>query len=143
MPPWFRSATVVLTVSVASAAGSVVHAAEWTSRTGVCFEYEGTWVVEQEQSGTWFGHIDFAHVGGPCSPARNDSDVFSQEVRAAIVGKDFFARRTTGAAMCVMYGQVRPEGGVSGYEVCTGITAARAFAVRFAPAREGRPAPKQ
>jgi hypothetical protein len=105
-------------------------AEEWVSRHGACYEWEGRWDVQQEQSGVWVGGIDLAHAGGPCSAGTDG--YYTNEVRAVIVGGDFFARRTTGSAMCYLHGQIRGAE-IRGWEMCNGSAAPTAFAVRLSP----------
>jgi hypothetical protein len=109
---------------------SVVHASgdEWSSRNGVCYEWEGRWAVQQTQPGLWMGDIDFAHVGGECS--RYGQGPLTNEVQAVMIGDVFFARRSSASSSCYMHGKAR-EGGVAGYEMCTGNPNAYPFAVRF------------
>jgi hypothetical protein len=108
-------------------------AEEWNSRGGNCYEWEGRWHVQQEQSGVWVGEIDFLHVGGPCSPATGQ--YLTNETRAVIVGGDFFGRRTTGASVCHLHGNVRGAE-VRGWEQCSGVVASLPFALRFTPGEE-------
>jgi hypothetical protein len=105
-------------------------AAEWSSRSGPCYQWAGRWSVEQEASGVWVGHVDYLHTGGSCE-APTDTAI-SYPVRAVIVGKDFYAYRTSGAHLCHSYGQVRAEG-VSGYELCIGAQTPHPFALRLVP----------
>lgn len=91
---------------------------EWTSRSGQCFEWQGLWVVEREQSGAWIGYIDSQHIGGSCVEANNSAA--SAEVRAVTAGEDFFARVTTGnAGACLMHGRIRGAE-VRGFTICAG-----------------------
>jgi len=112
-----------------SAGLSPASAEEWVSRNGSCYEWEGRWEVRQEQSGVWTGPIDFTHVGGPCS--RASSHFLTYETRA-VIGADFFGRRTTGSVVCNMHGTIR-DIEVRGYEVCSGLTAPMAFVLRLGP----------
>jgi hypothetical protein len=90
---------------------------EWASRNGSCFNWQGYWTVNRDQSGIWSGYIDFQHVGGPCAPASRHVEAY--EVRAVIVGEDFFAHRAspTGKS-CYMHGRVYGDE-VRGSEACT------------------------
>jgi hypothetical protein len=83
------------------------NAEEWESRGGNCFDWQGRWQVDRDQSGVWVGNIDFDHVGGPCLRASHSRD--TQSVRAVIVGSDFFARREGGGTLCMIQGTVRNE----------------------------------
>jgi hypothetical protein len=127
---------VFLLCTLLAIAALPASAEEWISRGhGDCYNWEGRWDVQQEQSGVWVGVIDFVHVGGPC--AAETQQVISHEVRAAIVGRDFFARRITGGGFCALHGNIRGSE-VRGMEVCSGTTRSLPFAVRLAP-----PEPRQ
>lgn len=117
---------VLLLAFLASAADA--SADVWSSRNGVCYEWEGRWILQQTQPGLWTGDIDFAHVGGDCSPGRQEP--LTNEVQTVMIGDVFFARRSSASSSCYMHGKVR-EGGVAGYEMCTGHPDAYPFAVRF------------
>jgi hypothetical protein len=110
-------------------------AEQWVSRHGTCFDWEGRWDVQQEQSGAWVGVIDFVHVGGPCIRGRQAA--VTDEVRAFIVGTEFFARRTTGTRLCFFHGSIR-NGEARGTELCNGANKSFQFAVRFAPPDDAR-----
>jgi hypothetical protein len=101
---------------------------EWASRTGNCFEWEGYWTVDRDQSGVWIGFIDFQQVGGPCAPPTNSTVTY--DVRAAIVGEDFFAHRVFGSTQCNLYGRVRGDQ-VRGFEICSGVSEPLAFALQL------------
>jgi hypothetical protein len=109
---------------------SSAWAEEWVSRNGRCYEFEGRWNVTQESSGVWTGFIDFINIGGPCS--RRARNVSTNEVRAAIVGSDFFARRSSGTFVCYLHGIVR-ESEVRGSEMCSGGSKPSSVAIKFAP----------
>jgi len=115
---------LVLLLGVAPAAGD-----QWTSRSGSCFEWQGLWTVARDQSGAWVGSIDLQQVGGPCVEA--DNSILTSEVRAVIVGEDFFARITMGAAgSCLMNGRVQGSE-VRGFMLCHGAAPSLAFALRL------------
>jgi hypothetical protein len=102
---------------------------EWTSRSGQCFEWQGLWTVERDQSGVWVGSIDYQQIGGPC--IAGDNSIATSEVRAVIVGEDFFARVITGgSASCLMHGRVRGVE-VRGFSLCTGAMQSLAFALQL------------
>jgi hypothetical protein len=90
---------------------------EWAFRGGICYELQGYWDVEREPGGAWSGQIDIRHIGGPCKPADDMTELY--EVRAAIVGNDFFARRTSGVSTCIMHARVRGDE-ARGFEFCSG-----------------------
>jgi hypothetical protein len=115
--------SLLFTFGIAPSSG-----AEWTSRTGPCFDWEGYWTVEQEQAGEWVGHIDFANIGGPCGPATNKTATF--EVRAVIVGQEFFSRRHGALGTCLAHGRIRGDQ-VRGVELCQGVTSLYGFALKF------------
>jgi hypothetical protein len=119
----------ILFLIVLGAGVPCATADEWSSRNGVCYEWEGRWELQQQQPGLWVGRIDFVHVGGQCAPSPSGA-AFSNEAEAVIVGGVFFARRTAATWSCVMHGTVRADG-VSGYEICTGNPNTYPFAVRF------------
>jgi len=104
---------------------------EWASRNGTCYDWQGYWAVERDPSGVWTGSIDFQQVGGACVAPTNA--VASQEVRAVIVGEDFFARRHGGSTACYMHGRIRGDQ-VRGFEICSGGTE-QGFALHFRPPR--------
>lgn len=102
---------------------------EWTSRSGHCFEWQGLWVVERDQSGAWVGYIDSQQVGGNCVGA--DNSTATAEVRAVMVGEDFFARVTTGnAGSCLLHGRIHGVE-VRGFTICAGAPQALAFVLRL------------
>jgi hypothetical protein len=107
------------------------EAEEWTSRSGSCFEWEGLWAVQRDQSGVWNGSIDMRQVGGPCvAPA---DSFMTAEVRAAIVGDEFFARIVLGASgSCLANGRVQGTD-VRGFMLCHGVAQQLAFALRMRP----------
>ena len=107
-------------------------AEEWAARHGICYEWEARWDVQQEPTGVWIGFIDFLHVGGPC--AAGNRQVLTYEVRAAIVGGDFFARRTMGTTVCHLHGHIRGDE-VRGVELCSSLPTPFQFAIRFDPQR--------
>jgi hypothetical protein len=80
------AAVLILLTSVSTAA-----AAEWISREGECGEWRGHWVVNEEQPGLWVGEIHYENVGGRCKPGTGQRS--KSQVRAAIIGNDFFAVR--------------------------------------------------
>jgi hypothetical protein len=106
----FSLSMVVLWTSHASAD-------EWFSRQGDCLDWRGRWMIDRDQSGVWVGNIDFLRVGGPCSPPGRSRA--SYEVRAAIVGDDFFASRRSGDELCMLHGKVQGDE-VHGRELCRG-----------------------
>jgi hypothetical protein len=108
----------------------------WLGREGNCFEWEGYWTVEQEQSGVWVGNIDYLHIGGPCVPPTNKVAVAA--VRAVIAGEDFFAVRTSPSVTCHLHGVIRGER-VRGYMLCSGSQPPIAFALSFARPESQRP----
>jgi hypothetical protein len=108
-------------------------AEEWSSRTGNCYDWEGTWRVREERQGLWVGHIDFFHVGGSCS-GPGTGEVRAYDVRVAIVGEDLFGYRTAGPSVCLMHGNIGTEG-VNGFELCSGASNAYPFALRFSASR--------
>jgi hypothetical protein len=101
---------------------------EWTSRSGFCFEWHGVWMVERDPSGVWVGTIDYQQVGGSCVPP--DNSMVSSEVRAVILGEDFFARVTTGGTSCLVNGRVRGSE-VRGFSLCHGNPQSLQFALRL------------
>ncbi len=96
---------------------SHASADEWFSREGACSDWKGRWMVGRDQSGVWVGNIDYIHIGGPCSAP--DHSQATQEVRAVIVGEDFFARRRSDPGICLLHGRVRGDE-VRGHELCDG-----------------------
>jgi hypothetical protein len=103
-------------------------AAEWESRHGGCYDWEGRWDVREEQPGLWVGFADFVHVGGACGPGSQNGIRF--DVRAAIIGEDFFVYRTAGPSLCFAHGRLRSDG-VNGFEWCSGFSNPLPFALRF------------
>jgi hypothetical protein len=85
----------------------------WMSRTGLCFEWEGRWSINQDPSGLWSGDIEFIHVGARC--ANPTHQVVTYPVRAVIVADEFFGIR----GACHMNGRVRGNI-IRGLEVCAG-----------------------
>src|SRR5690242_4698693 len=77
------------------------NAETWVSRTGVCFEWEGRWEVNQGPNGMWVGDIEFIHIGGRC--ANPTHQVVTNPVRAVIAGEEFFGSR----GPCIMSGRLR------------------------------------
>ena len=118
---------VLLFLSLMTPEISVAYADEWESREGNCFEWKGRWMVDRDQSGVWVGNISFVKIGGPC--ATGDHLQLTNEVRAVIVGDDFFARRSNGPSACMLHGRVQGEE-VRGHELCAG-NEPRAFALRL------------
>jgi hypothetical protein len=112
------------------AAALPVRAEEWTSRSGSCFEWEGLWNVQRDQTGIRTGFIDMRQVGGSCvGPTDN---VMTAEVRAAMVGNDFFARIVLGASgSCLANGRVQGNN-VRGFMLCHGVAQQLTFALRMA-----------
>ena len=106
---------------------SSASAANWDSREGDCYQLQGFWVVEQEPSGVWVGNVDYRHVGGDCVAPTGAAQVF--EVRAAIVGEDFFAV-LRGTQTCTMRGRVRGEN-VRGFGFCLNSNSMTPFALRL------------
>jgi hypothetical protein len=85
----------------------------WTSRTGLCFEWEGRWEVSREPSGIWAGEIEFIQIGGRC--VNPTHQVVTYPVRAVIVADEFFGIR----GICHMNGRLRGNT-IRGVEVCAG-----------------------
>jgi hypothetical protein len=108
---------------------SCAYADEWVSRGhGSCFDWRGRWMVDRDQSGVWAGNIDFVHIGGTCTPGTHSLQ--TDEVRAVIVGGDFFARRNAGTLLCVLHGSVRGEE-IRGYEICDNGANVQEFALQL------------
>jgi hypothetical protein len=107
----------VLAVLAVLAGASSAWADSWESREGTCGHVAGYWTVQQEQSGVWVGNIDYHVVGGECAPPSNT--VLFYEVRAVLVGDDFFAASTHPDNVCNFHGRMR-GGFVRGFEVCKG-----------------------
>ena len=102
---------VLLSMLGISSAGADV----WMSRTGLCFEWEGRWSVNQQPTGLWVGDIEFIQVGGRC--ANPTHEVANYQVRAVIVADEFFGVRGS----CYMNGRLRGNT-IRGTEVCAGST---------------------
>ena len=86
-------------------------------------------MVERDPSGVWVGSVDYRHVGGPCVPA--EDKLVSSEVRAVIVGEDFFARVTNvGGGTCLVNGRVRGFE-IRGASFCSGSPDSTQFALRL------------
>jgi hypothetical protein len=83
-------------------------AAEWDSRHGNCYDWEGRWDVREEQPGLWVGYADFVHVDSRCG--RGTNAAVRYDVRVAIVGEDLFVYRTAGPSLCFAHGRFRQEG---------------------------------
>ena len=98
---------------------------EWSSRGhGPCFDWRGHWRVDRDPSGVWVGEIRFRHVGGPCT--RPTPGGQTDEVRAVIVGDQFFARRQSQSAVCLLNGRVQGDE-VRGRELCTSVNGPMEF----------------
>ena len=102
---------------------------EWASRSGNCFEWQGFWTVDREQSGGFVGYLDHQHIGGPCVAATDSR--MSANVRAVIVGSDFFAMSTPGGQpSCLWHGSVRGDE-ARGFVLCPGQQGGMAFVLSF------------
>ena len=101
---------------------------QWALRTGQCFEWQGYATMEREPSGVWTGTVDFQNVGGPCVAPTNNIAV--NEMRAAIVGEDFFGYRLGAGGACYMHGRAR-GGQARGFELCQGVPQPMGFALSF------------
>jgi len=120
-------AIVVLAIAMQDAPAS---AAEWDSRHGSCYDWEGRWEVREQQPDLWVGYADFVHVDSRCG--RGTHAAVRYDVRVAIVGEDLFVYRTAGPSLCF----ARPEG-VNGFELCSGSPGPDPFAMRL-PFGEGK-----
>ena len=105
---------------------SSASAEVWVSRTGLCFEWEGRWSVNQEPTGLWVGDIEFIHIGGRC--ANPTHQVANYQVRAVIVADEFFGVRGN----CHMNGRVRGNA-LRGLEVCAGSADQFPIVIQFTP----------
>ena len=105
---------------------SSASAAAWESREGQCDEYQGSWAVDQQQSGVCVGQVDYRHVGGDCVVATGQTVSF--KVKAVTVGEDFFAL-LTGPHTCFVHGRVDGES-VRGSEFCQGAQSEIPFSLR-------------
>ena len=120
---------VILTSLILVSASLPALGDEWASRSGSCFELQGYWTVDREQSGGFAGYVDFVNVGGPCA-APSDSRI-SANVRAVIVGSDFFSVSTAGGQpSCLWHGSLR-EDQARGFVLCPGVQQALSFALSF------------
>jgi hypothetical protein len=117
---WRVLAILLLAIAVDAAPAS---AAEWDSRHGQCYDWEGRWDVREEQPGLWVGFADFVHVDSRCG--RGSHAAVRYDVRVAIIGDDLFVYRTAGPSL-----RFRPEG-VNGYELCSGSPSPDPFAMRL------------
>lgn len=104
----------------ALAFSSSARADEWFSRSGACFDLRGHWRVDRDQSGTWTGDMRLIGAGGPCTRPTHSEEI--DEVRAVIVGDDFFAQRRnrSGPGICMFQGRLQGDE-VRGHEVCSGV----------------------
>jgi hypothetical protein len=123
---WRVLGFLVLAIAVDAAPAS---AAEWDSRHGQCYDWEGRWDVREEQPGLWVGFADFVHVDSRCG--RGSRAAVRYDVRVAIIGDDLFVYRTAGPSLCFAHGRFRPEG-VNGYELCSGSPGPFAMRLPFA-----------
>ena len=128
---WRILGFLVLALAVDAAPAS---AAEWDSRHGQCYDWEGRWDVREEQPGLWVGYADFVHVDSRCG--RGTHAAVRYDVRVSIVGDDFFVYRTAGPSLCFAHGRMRPEG-INGFELCSGSRNPDPFAMRL-PFGEGK-----
>jgi len=84
------------------------------------------------------GNIDYRRIGGECAAPGNSISTF--EVRAAMVGDDFFAVSSGANTSCHFHGRMR-NGLIRGFEVCVG-GARFPFAMRLSteqtPGPDGR-----
>jgi hypothetical protein len=122
---WRVLGFLVLAIAVDAAPAS---AAEWDSRHGQCYDWEGRWDVREEQPGLWVGFADFVHIDSRCG--RGSHAAVRYDVRVAIIGEDLFVYRTAGPSLCFAHGRFRPEG-VNGYELCSGSPGPNPFAMRL------------
>ena len=116
---------VILTSLILVSASLPAFGDEWASRHGNCFEMQGYWTVDREQSGGFSGYVDFQVIGGPCLAA-NDSRM-SANTRAVIAGTDFFAVTiANGSTACLWHGSVRGDQ-ARGFVLCPGAPQGMSF----------------
>src|SRR5262249_1051538 len=109
---------IFLTCLILLSASAAARADEWASRSGNCFEWQGFWTVDREQSGALVGFLGHQPTGGP--GVRGADIRMSANVRAVIVGSDFFAISTPGGqTSCLWHGSVRGDE-ARGFVLCPG-----------------------
>ena len=108
----------ILTCLILLSASAAARGDEWASRSGNCFEWQGYWTVDREQSGAFVGFVDHQHIGGPCVAAADSR--MTANVRAVIAGSDFFAASTPGGGpSCLWHGSIRGDE-ARGFVLCPG-----------------------